>query len=54
MLVEYGCDSAQGYFMGRPCGPEELAMWMTDAPYVRGDHSRSFPSGDEKTLTASP
>jgi diguanylate cyclase (GGDEF)-like protein len=54
MLIDYGCDSAQGYFIGRPCGLEELTVWMTDAPYGRGDHSRSFPSGDERALTASP
>lgn len=54
MLIDYGCDAAQGYFIGRPCGLDELSTWMTDAPYGRGDHSRSCPSSDERALTASP
>jgi EAL domain-containing protein (putative c-di-GMP-specific phosphodiesterase class I) len=30
-LVEYGCDQAQGYFLGRPVPPEELTVTLADA-----------------------
>jgi diguanylate cyclase (GGDEF)-like protein/PAS domain S-box-containing protein len=33
MLVAYGCNSAQGYFLCRPCAPEELSSWLTESPY---------------------
>ena len=33
MLVEYGCDSAQGYLFSRPCPPDELTTWLTDSPF---------------------
>jgi diguanylate cyclase (GGDEF)-like protein/PAS domain S-box-containing protein len=33
MLVEYGCDSAQGYFFSRPCPADELTQWLTDSPF---------------------
>ena len=33
LLVEYGCDSVQGYFLGRPCPAEDLTAWLTDSPY---------------------
>jgi diguanylate cyclase (GGDEF)-like protein/PAS domain S-box-containing protein len=33
MLVQYGCDSAQGYFFSRPCTAEELTAWLTESPF---------------------
>ena len=33
ILVEYGCDSAQGYFFSRPCPAQELTTWLTDSPF---------------------
>ena len=33
MLVEYGCDSAQGYFFSRPCPAHELTPWLNDSPF---------------------
>ncbi len=30
-LQQCGCDFAQGYFIARPMGPEELAQWIADA-----------------------
>jgi len=33
MLVEYGCDSAQGHFFSRPCAAEELTAWLTESPF---------------------
>ena len=33
MLVEYGCDSAQGFFFSRPCAAEELTTWLTESPF---------------------
>jgi diguanylate cyclase (GGDEF)-like protein/PAS domain S-box-containing protein len=32
MLIEYGCDSAQGYFFSRPCPAAELTRWLTESP----------------------
>ena len=33
MLVEYGCDSAQGFFFSRPCAPEELTKWLSESEF---------------------
>ena len=33
MLIEYGCDSAQGYYFSRPCPADELTQWLIDSPY---------------------
>jgi diguanylate cyclase (GGDEF)-like protein len=33
MLVEYGCDSAQGYFFSQPREPTELTDWLTHSPF---------------------
>lgn len=27
-LTEFGCDEAQGYFIGRPMPEEEMARWL--------------------------
>ncbi len=32
-LKELGCDSAQGYFMGRPVAPAELEKWVRQSPW---------------------
>jgi diguanylate cyclase (GGDEF)-like protein len=32
MLIEYGCDSAQGYFFSRPCPAAALTEWLTESP----------------------
>jgi EAL domain-containing protein (putative c-di-GMP-specific phosphodiesterase class I) len=32
MLIEYGCDSAQGYLFSRPCPAAELTEWLTESP----------------------
>jgi diguanylate cyclase (GGDEF)-like protein/PAS domain S-box-containing protein len=31
MLIEYGCDSAQGYLFSRPCAADELTVWLTES-----------------------
>ena len=31
MLIEYGCDSAQGYLFSRPCPAAELTTWLTES-----------------------
>jgi len=31
MLIEYGCDSAQGYLFSRPCPALELTTWLTES-----------------------
>jgi diguanylate cyclase (GGDEF)-like protein/PAS domain S-box-containing protein len=33
MLVEHGCDIAQGYLFSRPCAADELTTWLTDSPF---------------------
>jgi diguanylate cyclase (GGDEF)-like protein/PAS domain S-box-containing protein len=33
MLIEYGCDSAQGYFFSRPCPADELTAWLTESRF---------------------
>jgi diguanylate cyclase (GGDEF)-like protein/PAS domain S-box-containing protein len=33
MLVDYGCDSAQGFLFNRPCPAEELTAWLTESPF---------------------
>jgi EAL domain-containing protein (putative c-di-GMP-specific phosphodiesterase class I) len=33
ILVENGCDLAQGYFFSRPCPADELTSWLTDSPF---------------------
>jgi diguanylate cyclase (GGDEF)-like protein/PAS domain S-box-containing protein len=33
LLVEYGCDIAQGYHFSRPCPADELTVWLTDSPF---------------------
>jgi diguanylate cyclase (GGDEF)-like protein/PAS domain S-box-containing protein len=33
ILVEDGCDSAQGYFFSRPCAADELTTWLTESPF---------------------
>jgi len=33
MLVEYGCDSAQGYYFSRPCPAEELTVWRIESEF---------------------
>jgi diguanylate cyclase (GGDEF)-like protein/PAS domain S-box-containing protein len=34
MLIDYGCDRAQGYFFARPCPADEFLAWLTASPYV--------------------
>jgi diguanylate cyclase (GGDEF)-like protein/PAS domain S-box-containing protein len=33
MLVDDGCDSAQGYYFSRPCSAEELTTWLAESPF---------------------
>jgi diguanylate cyclase (GGDEF)-like protein/PAS domain S-box-containing protein len=33
ILVEDGCDSAQGYFFSPPCPADELTTWLTESPF---------------------
>jgi EAL domain-containing protein (putative c-di-GMP-specific phosphodiesterase class I) len=33
MLVQYGCDNAQGYLFTRPRPADELTAWLTDSPF---------------------
>jgi EAL domain-containing protein (putative c-di-GMP-specific phosphodiesterase class I) len=31
MLIEYGCDSVQGYLFSRPLPAEELTAWLAES-----------------------
>ena len=33
LLVEYGCESVQGYLLGRPCPVEDLSTWLIESPH---------------------
>jgi diguanylate cyclase (GGDEF)-like protein/PAS domain S-box-containing protein len=33
MLIEYGCDIAQGYLFSRPCPAADLTAWLTESRY---------------------
>ena len=34
LLLDYECDSVQGYFFSRPCPAEQLTTWLTESPYT--------------------
>ncbi len=36
LLIEYGCDSAQGYFFSRPAPADELTAWLSKSRSGRG------------------
>jgi EAL domain-containing protein (putative c-di-GMP-specific phosphodiesterase class I) len=36
ILVEDGCDSAQGYFFSPPCPADELTTWLGESPFGAG------------------
>jgi EAL domain-containing protein (putative c-di-GMP-specific phosphodiesterase class I) len=36
MLGSFGCDAAQGFFMGRPMPPGDLSRWLKDSPWHLG------------------
>ncbi|MFL5846394.1 MAG: putative bifunctional diguanylate cyclase/phosphodiesterase [Solirubrobacteraceae bacterium] len=33
MLIDFGCDEAQGYFFGRPMPGSDIAGWLATSPY---------------------
>jgi len=33
MLIEYGCNSAQGYYFSRPCAAEALTPWLSESSF---------------------
>ena len=50
MLIEYGCDSAQGFWFSRPCTAEELTAWLIESPFgapesATGDRALTSPGG---------
>jgi EAL domain-containing protein (putative c-di-GMP-specific phosphodiesterase class I) len=45
MLVDDGCDSAQGYYFSRPCSAEELTTWLAESPFGGRDPNLRLTSG---------
>jgi diguanylate cyclase (GGDEF)-like protein/PAS domain S-box-containing protein len=45
MLVDYGCDIAQGYFFSRACGAEELTAWLAESQFGTGRADSLQPAG---------
>jgi EAL domain-containing protein (putative c-di-GMP-specific phosphodiesterase class I) len=33
LLIEYGCDQAQGYFFSRPLPGDQLTQWLETSPF---------------------
>jgi diguanylate cyclase (GGDEF)-like protein/PAS domain S-box-containing protein len=33
LLGSFGCDAAQGFYMGRPMPPDDLARWLRESPW---------------------
>jgi predicted signal transduction protein with EAL and GGDEF domain len=46
MLIEYGCDSAQGYLISRPCPPEDLTGWLRESSF--GAHAAAAQPADAR------
>jgi len=45
MLVDYGCDNAQGYLISRPLAPEDLLAWLAESTWgLPSDGDRHHPS----------
>ncbi|WP_200845106.1 EAL domain-containing protein [Roseomonas sp. 18066] len=42
MLRAEGCDEVQGFLIGRPCPPGELAVWMEDYARARASESEEL------------
>ena len=45
-LVGFGCDLAQGYFMGRPAPAEEISHWLRHSPWGVGSGEGSSGEGE--------
>jgi diguanylate cyclase (GGDEF)-like protein/PAS domain S-box-containing protein len=53
-LVEYGCDSAQGYFFSRPCPAADLTGWLTGSAYAaRGSPTAASRARRQLPVSAS-
>jgi diguanylate cyclase (GGDEF)-like protein/PAS domain S-box-containing protein len=49
LLIEYGCDAAQGYFFSRPVPADQLVNWLETSPFGASQVSRTrLPSGSAR------
>jgi hypothetical protein len=51
MLIEYGCDSAQGYLFSRPCPAAELTEWLLESHVGAAPGSRRRVSSRSASAT---
>ena len=51
LLVNYGCDHAQGFFFSRPQAPADLKSWLTDSVFAAPRH-RALSSSAPRILSA--
>lgn len=52
LLLDYGCDSVQGFFLGRPAPVGDLDDWLADSPY--GTHAPAVLTQTVPDLEADP
>jgi anti-anti-sigma factor len=55
MLIDYGCDNAQGYLISRPLPAEDLLAWLAESPWdLPSDGRRYHPSNAVLAITPRP
>ena len=45
MLVEYGCDTAQGYYFSRPLPADQLVHWLETSEFGTAGDTRQSDHG---------
>jgi EAL domain-containing protein (putative c-di-GMP-specific phosphodiesterase class I) len=52
-LLEWGCDSAQGYFMSKPLPAEQFAAWIRETRWAPPSHGQKEVLDPDKDQIAS-